>query len=84
MLRSRLGPKFTSLQFTGGVSGGRTWTFDNPSTTYASVVVYGKGEAVFENRKYQLVNVSHTWTDQSVYSAEQAGADIESAIGATQ
>lgn len=73
------------IEFTGGVSGGRTWVFGSPTTSFASVTIFGKGEVVFgSTRKYQLVNVSQTWTDQSTTSPQQLGAEIESAIGAQQ
>jgi hypothetical protein len=73
-----------SIEFAGGVSGGRTWTYERPTTSYLSATIFGKGEVVFDTRKYQFVNLSRTWTDQSTFSAAEAGADIESAIGAAQ
>lgn len=72
------------MDFTGGVTGGKTWRFDNPTTSYLSASLYGKAEVVFASRKYQLINFSYTWADERTFSVEEAGADIESAIGAAQ
>jgi len=72
------------VEATGGISGGRTWVFARPVTTYMSVTAYAKFEVVFNTRKYQMPIVSKTWSDQSVSSPEAESADIESAIGATQ
>ena len=71
------------MEFTGGASGGRTWIFGEPTTSFATVTAYGKGEVKFGSRKYQLINISKTWTDQSSSPSSSVAPDIESAIGAT-
>lgn len=70
------------IEATGGVSGGRTWLFD-VGQSYASVTAYVKAEVKFDTRKYQLINLSQTWTDSSSFSAGEVAPEIESAIGAT-